>query len=70
MTSLRRLAALLAPCLLAPVLVAACTTQSTDQVAGNTATPSLARYFNTTGRTDIYADGVRTIPITPPKCTS
>ena len=65
----RQLAALLASCVLAPAIIAGCATQSTDQVAANSATPSLASYFDTTGRTDTYAGGVRMIPITTPKGT-
>ena len=67
--SYRQLAALLASCVLASAIIAGCATQSTDQVAANSATPSLASYFDTTGRTDTYAGGVRMIPITTPKGT-
>ena len=67
--SYRQLAALLASCVLAPAIIAGCANQSTDKVAANSATPSLASYFDTTGRTDTYAGGVRMIPITTPKGT-
>ena len=67
--SYRQLAALLASSVLAPAIIAGCATQSTDKVAANSATPSLASYFDTTGRTDTYAGGVRMIPITTPKGT-
>jgi proline iminopeptidase len=49
----------------APALLAACTTSSTDQVKPGTAVPTLASYFDTTGRTDVHSGGVRMIPMIP-----
>ena len=63
---MRRFAALF---VVAPALLAACATSSTDQVTPGTAIPTLASYFDTTGRTDVYSGGVRMIPITTPKGT-
>ena len=63
---MRRLAARLAPTLLAVAISAGCTASATDRAA---TVSSLASYFDTGGRTDIETGGVRMIPITTPKGT-
>lgn len=71
MITFRRFAVPLASGVLSSCLIAACTTQSGDPTLAQSpaSVPSLATYFDTTGRTDVYTGGVRMIPITAPKGT-
>lgn len=59
-----------APLALLAAMAVACTTQTAvPPGADGASTPSLAAYFDTTGRTDVLSGGARLIPVSTPKGT-